>query len=111
MHKLHLGDGNDADLCLRLPDVRRFSETNLKYIKYFYSIYSQLFIIWPQVVDKLEEMLFSIPWGHHKVLIDKFKKAPEKGKAISNFSAVLPAPQSDLGKSVTPPTNKDDKTN
>jgi len=55
-----------------------FSETNLKYIKYFYSIYSQLFTIWPQLGDKLEETLFSIPWGHHKVLIDKFKKEPQK---------------------------------
>ncbi len=120
-----------ADLCSKLPDVKCFSETNLKYIRYFYSIYSQLFTIWPQVGDKLEETLFSIPWGHHKVLIDKFKKAPEKafyfasqtmehnwsravllnfvdtdlyerqGKAITNFSAVLPTPQSDLAQEIT----------
>ena len=120
-----------ADLCAKLPDVKCFSETNLKYIKYFYSTYSQLVAFSPQVGDKLEETIFSIPWGHHKVLLDKFKNNPEKalffarktqenswsravllnfvdtdlyerqGKAISNFCAVLPAPQSDLAQELT----------
>ncbi|MBQ7517500.1 MAG: DUF1016 domain-containing protein, partial [Bacteroidales bacterium] len=57
-----------ADLRAKLPDVKGFSETNLKYVRYFYSIYNQFFIIRPQLGDKLRKILFSIPWGHHKVL-------------------------------------------
>lgn len=32
----------------------------------------------PQSVGQLEEMLFSIPWGHHRYLIDKYGTEPEK---------------------------------
>ena len=120
-----------ADLCAKLPDVHSFSETSLKYIKYFYSTYSQLIAFRPQLEDELKTKLFSIPWGHQRVLLDKFKDNPEKalffvqkvqeqnwsravllnfvdtdlyerqGKAISNFSTVLPAPQSDLAQEIT----------
>ena len=37
------------DLQEALPDVKGFSETNLKYIKKFYFLYSQAFGIRPQV--------------------------------------------------------------
>lgn len=120
-----------ADLRAKLPDVKGFSETNLKYVRYFYSIYNQFFIIRPQLGDKLRKILFSIPWGHHKVLLDKFKNNPEKalffirkaqeqnwsravllnfvdtdlyersGKAVSNFTETLPAIQSDLAQELT----------
>lgn len=58
-----------ADLSAKLPDVRCFSVTNLMYVKYFYETYNQFFAIHPQLGDKLEAALFSIPWGHHKVLL------------------------------------------
>ena len=75
--------------------------------------------------------LFQIPWGHIKVLIDKCKDDPKKllfyaqqvvvnnwsralllnwldtdlyerkGKAVTNFSLTLPAPQSDLAQEMT----------
>ena len=120
-----------ADLSTKLPDVRCFSVTNLTYIKYFYETYSQVITIYPQLGEELEGVLFSIPWGHHKVLLDKFRSNPAKavffvrktqeqnwsravllnfidtdlyertGKAISNFSETLPAPQSDLAKEIT----------
>lgn len=120
-----------ADLSAKLPDVRCFSVTNLMYVKYFYETYNQFFAIHPQLGDKLEAALFSIPWGHHKVLLDKFKNSPEKavffvkktqeqnwsravllnfidtdlyersGKAVSNFSETLPATQSDLAQEIT----------
>mgnify|MGYP003295228967 FL=1 len=67
-----------ADLCAKLPDVKCFSVTNLMYVKYFYETYNQFLVIHPQLGDKLESLLFSIPWGHHKVLLDKFKSNPEK---------------------------------
>ena len=120
-----------ADLCAKLPDVKGFSETSLKYLKYFYSTYNQILIIRPQLVDELKASIFSIPWGHHRILLDKFRNNPEKalffirktreqnwsralllnfvdtdlyersGKAISNFTATLPEPQSDLAREIT----------
>ena len=98
----------------------------------------------PQVVGELEkvdadtnmpllteEELFSIPWGHHRLIIDRcsdnvneavffIRKTIEnnwsrtllmsfletdlyerQGKAISNFAYSLPAPQSDLAQELT----------
>lgn len=85
----------------------------------------------PQVGGKLEHEIFRIPWGHHKVLIDKFRDDPDQalfyvretlkngwsravllnfidtdlharqGKAISNFSVALPDVESDLAQEIT----------
>ena len=102
------------DLKKELPDVKSFSPTNLKYMQYFYELYLS-----PQVVDS-NEVIFKIPWGHHRYIIDKCKgnkiKAlffveetlrnnwsravllnfldtnlyERQGKAISNFGKILP---------------------
>ena len=78
-----------------------------------------------------ENAIWGIPWGHHKYIIDRFFNEPEKamffvqktlengwsrnvllnfmdtnlyerqGKAISNFKASLPSPQSDLAQEMT----------
>jgi len=67
------------DLKERLPDQRGFSETNLKYMKRFYQLYSD---IRPQLVDELDsheirpqlvDELCAVPWGHHRYIIDKCK--------------------------------------
>lgn len=50
-----------ADLSTKLPDVKCFSVTNLMYVKYFYETYNHYFAIHPQLGDKLETALFSIP--------------------------------------------------
>ena len=135
------------DLKEEFPDTKGFSPTNLGYIKRFYMLYSNAMRISPQVEGKSpqisnlsnypqvggnsEPLIFSVPWGHHKLLIDKFLKAPEKvmfyvqktvennwsrtvldwqidsnlyerqGKAISNFKRTLPTPQSDLAQQMT----------
>ena len=135
------------DLQEEFPDTKGFSPTNLGYIKRFYMLYSNAMRISPQVEGKSpqisnlsnypqvggnsEPLIFSVPWGHHKLLIDKFLKAPEKvmfyvqktiennwsrtildwqidsnlyerqGKAISNFKRTLPTPQSDLAQQIT----------
>ena len=135
------------DLQEEFPDTKGFSPTNLGYIKRFYILYSNAMKISPQVEGKSpqisnisnypqvggnsEPLIFSVPWGHHKLLIDKFLKAPEKvmfyvqktvennwsrtvldwqidsnlyerqGKAISNFKRTLPTPQSDLAQQIT----------
>lgn len=125
------------DLTEVLPGVKSFSPTNLKYMQYFYELYSSPQAVdlntnmgGPQAVD-LKEMLFSIPWGHHRTIIDKCGGDPEKalfyvrktvennwsravllnfletalyerqGKAITNFALTLPAAQSDLAQAIT----------
>ncbi len=71
------------DLKNVFPKVHSFSVTNLKYMKYFYELYSES-LKCPQVEDNLREnenspqpgdgfqnQFFSIPWGHNKLIIDK----------------------------------------
>ena len=70
------------------PGAGCFSETNLLYMKNFYLLYSPLLqitpqtgeqiAITPQLGEQIKNDLFSIGWGHHKVLIDKYLKQPEK---------------------------------
>jgi predicted nuclease of restriction endonuclease-like (RecB) superfamily len=142
------------DLKAEFPDMKGFSPTNLNYCKRFYQFYSQdkqirqqvadvihpqlggelqlsdnkEYIIRPQVGDEFKNIpLFSIPWGHHKGIIDKCKSVHEalfyvqktikngwsravlmnfieadlynsQGKAINNFDRLLPEVQSDLAK-------------
>lgn len=118
------------DLQQILPDVKGFSITNLTYIKYFYTTYNKCFTIYPQLGDKLENSIFSIPWGHHKIIIDHFKNNPEKaifflqkiiengwtrtllenfvktdlyersGKAITNFKTTLPSHDSSIAQDI-----------
>lgn len=122
-----------ADLRQSIPDARCFSERNLYYALRFYQLYSSAEIL-PQVDAKLpaaDEAIFQIPWGHHKLLLDKFAEDSKqalfyvretlangwsravllnfldtdlyarKGKAISNFALTLPAADSDLAQEIT----------
>lgn len=130
------------DLQNEFPNMKGFSRRNLFYIKKWYLFYSQENIIVQQVAaqtgnaDKIEkvpqavaqiENFFSIPWGHHRYILDKIKDVKEalfyihktlengwsrnvllnmletglyeaQGKAITNFNRLLPAPQSDLAQ-------------
>lgn len=77
------------DLCDLFPDVKSFSPTNLKYMRYFYEMYPNADIR-PQVEDELTtlenrpqavddlESIFYIPWGHNRFILDKCKGNPEK---------------------------------
>jgi len=124
------------DLQKNLPGVKGFSQKNLYYIRDFYLTYSQLFEKFPQVVGKfgvegIKQVLFSIPWGHHRYIIDKFSENPQRafyyvlqthlnglsrfmllnmieldsqepiGKAVSKFELTLPDIQSDLAQEIT----------
>ena len=131
------------------PDATCFSETNLLYMKNFYLLYQPYLTITPQVgeqitqqvaeqfhgiaftqqlVEQIKQDLFSVPWGHHMLLIDKLKNSPEKalffvhqtvengwsrnmllnfmgtdlyerqGKALTNFQRTLPEETSDLAR-------------
>lgn len=133
------------------PDATCFSETNLLYMKNFYLLYQPYLEITPQVgeqitqqvveqneivitqqlVEQMQKDIFSIPWGHHTRIIDKFKEQPEKalffvrqtvengwsrdmllnfmgtdlyerqGKALTNFQRTLPEDTSDLARELT----------
>ena len=111
------------DLKREFPDMKGFSATNIKYMRNWYLFWSDENR--PQVVDEV----FQIPWGHNREIITKVKKNEEAifyaqqtvengwsravllhqiesglyergGKAINNFEAKLPSPQSDLAKAI-----------
>ena len=62
------------DLKSILGNVSGLSERNLLYSKSFYILYSKENTISPQVVAKL----YSVPWGHHRYIIDKCLENPQK---------------------------------
>ena len=146
-----------ADLQQEIPDAHCFSRTNLYYIRNFYLLYSQYVRIIPQLegkfvpqpegqilqqsvatseshsqlIDRFFAELFSVPWGHHKLLMDKCPNNPQKalffvhqtvkngwsrnmllnfldtdlyerqGKALTNFERTLPSESSELAKELT----------
>lgn len=135
-----------ADLREAMPEAKCFSFKNLYYVRSFCELYAGR-VIFPQVEGKSPEVggeflqqgvaeffdheIFRIPWGHHKVLIDKFRRDPDRalfyvretlkngwsravllnfidtdlytrqGKAVSNFSVALPDVESDLAQEIT----------
>lgn len=136
------------------PNAKGLSRTNIYYAKKFYLLYSKYLEIFPQAVGQLEkeivpqdvaqntkfvpqpveqmtEVLFSIPWGHHRYLMDRFGNEPAKaffyvrktmeegwsrdmllncmesnlyereGKAMTNFIRTLPEETSELAQELT----------
>lgn len=130
------------DLRHQLPDAEGLSETSIRYAKRFYCLYAPLEknspqdveesedVNLPQVVENLHRILFSIPWGHHRYIIDKCSNDANKaffyvhqslengwsramllnflstdlyersGKALTNFNRTLPDPKSDLAQEI-----------
>ena len=114
-----------------MPEATGFSPTNLLYMKNFYLLYQPLLEITPQPEEQFAVDIFSIPWGHHKLLVDKFLENPQKaqfyihqtiengwsrsmllnfistdmyerqGKAMTNFKHTLPEVSSDLAQELT----------
>lgn len=131
------------DLRREMPDVNGLSESSIRYAKRFYSLYRHYITILPQVgeesekanlpqlVESLYDALFSIPWGHHRYIIDKCSDNVNKalfyvrqtveygwsrrmllnfistdlyerqGKALTNFTKTLPNEMSDLAQELT----------
>lgn len=119
------------DLRSEMPDEKGFSETNLKYMCYFYQLYSQIVENRQQPADDLLAEVFSIPWDHQCRIVSKCKGDAKKAlffvrkviennwgrdvllnflgtdlyerqaKAITNFGKTLPALQSDLAQQAT----------
>ena len=79
-----------SDLKDIFPDIRSFSPTNLKYMRYFYEMYPLVDENRQQLVDGLMgsenrqqpvddfESIFQIPWGHHVQILGKCKSNPDK---------------------------------
>lgn len=109
------------DLMAEFPDMKGFSERNIKYIRQWVTFWSSEDQFGLQAVAQLTQ----IPWGHNQVIIAQCQTAEEglyyvkntieygwsrsvlthqiesklwqrEGKALSNFSKALPSPQSDL---------------
>jgi hypothetical protein len=132
--KAKWGDGFlqtlSTDLCKEFPTMKGFSYRNLKSIRQWYLFYNQEFLIRKQLVSQLEASLFSIPWGHHIMIMQRCKSIQEalfyvhktienhwsrsvlehqialnlyaqQGKAITNFQQQLPATASDLAQELT----------
>lgn len=138
----------EKDLRSEFPDTKGFSRSNLFFIRKFYQFYSVGFSV--QQLDRLNEKgtsddfmqqvaalgtndsveqpvrlnvaLFSVPWGHHVLILNKIKNLEEalfylqqtiehnwsravltlqielnlynrQGKAITNFNSTLPEQQ------------------
>lgn len=128
-----------VDLIAELPNVEGLSERNLRYMKSFYTLYSSCMKTLPQSVAKSENEILpqlvaelsSVPWGHHRLIIDKCKGNAEmalfyirkvnqegwsrdmllnfistdlyerQGKSLSNFNNTLPSVMSDLAQEIT----------
>lgn len=111
------------DLRLEFPDIKGFSKRNLEQIRRWYRFYAVEHSIAQQAVAQLQ----LIPWGHNLVIISKSGSLEEalfyvqmsrqhswsravlthqiesglwqrEGKAVTNFSQVLPASQSELAQ-------------
>ncbi len=79
-----------SDLKDVFPDIRSFSTTNLKYMRYFYEMYPSVPENRQQLVDASGyvenrqqavddfDAIFQIPWGHHIQILGKCKGNPEK---------------------------------
>lgn len=143
-----------VDLQHQNPNAKGLSVRNIYYCKKFYLLYRQYFAIvpqsvaqleeekvpqavaqsseiFPQLAEQLSEVLFSIPWGHHRYVMDKCSEEPAKafyyvrktmeegwsrevmlihmdanlyereGKALTNFTRTLPAETSELAQELT----------
>lgn len=78
------------DLRYEMPGEKGFSVTNLKYMYYFYQLYSQLIENRPQSADDFDSPnrrqsaddllreICSIPWDHQCRIVSKCKKNPDK---------------------------------
>lgn len=144
-------DALSRDLKKRIPNATGLSASSIRYAKRFYTLYSQLFknlqqvaedfnirvdtantcSNLQQVAEKIRLSIFSIPWGHHMLLIDRLSDSPQKAiffvnqtiingwsrdvlrnfidtnlyerqsKALTNFKRTLPDLTSDLAQELT----------
>ena len=107
------------DLRVAFPEMKGFSRANLMYMRAFAEA-------WP-VAEIVQQAVGQLPWGHNLVLLTRLKDPQQRlayaqsaithgwsrnvlnihietrllersGKAVTNFDASLPKPQSDLAR-------------
>jgi predicted nuclease of restriction endonuclease-like (RecB) superfamily len=122
-------DRLSKDLKAEFPEMSGFSLSNIKSCRQFYLFYNQDVKKSQQLVGELESNIFSIPWGHHLLILRKIKNQNDalfyiqktiennwsravleyhnetqlharQGKAITNFTNTLPEPESDLAQQI-----------
>ena len=110
-----------ADLRQAFPEMTGLSSRNLKYMRAFADAYPDH--------EFVQQVAAQLPWGHAMVLLDQVKKQDERewymqqaiengwsrnvlvhqieselyrrqGKALTNFTRTLPAPQSELAQQI-----------
>lgn len=110
-----------ADLRQAFPEMTGLSSRNLKYMRAFAEAYPNH--------EFVQQVAAQLPWGHAMVLLDQVKKHDERewymrqaiengwsrnvlvhqiegelyrrqGKALTNFTRTLPAPQSELAQQI-----------
>lgn len=122
--KSQWGDGllsqMSKDLQEEFPDIKGFSKRNLELMRQWY-------LFWTDYTAIAKQLVSQIPWGHNLLIASKSKNHEEalfyvqktiennwsravlthqiegnlfvrEGKALTNFTASLPAPQSDLAR-------------
>lgn len=62
-----------SDLKDIFPEIKSFSPTNLKYMRYFYEMYPEIENRQQAADESGQQMIFLIPWGHHMFLLGKCK--------------------------------------
>jgi predicted nuclease of restriction endonuclease-like (RecB) superfamily len=122
-------DQLSKDLKNEFPEMGGFSLSNIKNCRQFYLFYTQAVKKSQQLVGELQSGIFSIPWGHHLLILRKIKQQIDalfyvqqtiennwsravleyhietnlhtrQGKAITNFTNTLPEPESDLAQQI-----------
>jgi len=112
-------DRLSQDLLHEFPDMKGFSVRNLKYMRRFAATWRDSAFV--------QQVAAQIPWFHHCIILDKVNGNAERewyiretirngwsrnvlafqigsglfrrtGNAVTNFTATLPAPQSDLAR-------------
>jgi predicted nuclease of restriction endonuclease-like (RecB) superfamily len=70
-----------VDLMAEFPDVKGFSEANIRFVRRWYLFYSEAFSNSVTSCDRIGQQsvaqLVQIPWGHNRVIISKCKDVAE----------------------------------
>ena len=119
-------DNLSKELISEIPNVTGLSPKNLRYMEKFYNLYKEEVQKFPQLVGQL----YSVPWGHHRNIIDKCKSSKKAlffvqktlennwsrdtllnfldtnlyerdGKAINNFEVAFLNSEKELAKQIT----------
>ncbi len=119
------------DLSEEFPNIKSFSQRNLQYMTQFYQLFPNAINAHQVGAQLNEDIVFFIPWGHIKVILDKCRNNKDKalfyvrktienywsravllnfldtdlferqGNAINNFAITLPSNKSDLAQAIT----------